>query len=282
LILIKQVRLTSFKMRPVRLDWRCAPKQHCNPLPLSINKQEIAMRAHQVMTRSVITVLPGTSIKEAARKMVENHISGLPVVDASGALVGIVTEGDFLRRSEIGTQHKRPSWLAYFLSPSVSADKYIHERGRKVQDIMTRKLVTADEDMPLDELVRLMEKNRVKRAPVLRSNELVGIVTRANLLRALASMGRDVPDPTADDDHIRNRIIRVVEATDWQPIGFQVAVRNGVVHLHGLITNESSRRASIVAAENTEGVKEVHDHLCLVDTYSGFYLESPEDMKQTS
>jgi CBS domain-containing protein len=240
------------------------------------------MRAHQVMTRNVITVLPGTPIMEAARKMLENHISGLPVLDSSGALVGIVSESDFLRRSEIGTQHKLPTWLEYFLSPTHSADKFIHERGRKVQDVMTRNLVTADEDMPLDELVRLMEKNRVKRLPVLRDNKLVGIVTRANLLRALASMGREVPDPTADDDHIRNRIIRTVEATDWQPIGFQVAVRHGVVHLHGLIINESSRRASIVAAENTEGVKEVHDHLCFVDTWSGFYMESPEDMKLVS
>ena len=126
------------------------------------------------------------------------------------------------------------------------------------------------------------KKIELKRVPVLRGNQLVGIVTRANLVRALASMGGKVPDPTADDDHIRNRIIRAVEGTDWQPIGFQVAVRDGVVHLHGLVTNESSRRASIVAAENTEGVKEVHDHLCLVDTWSGFYLELQEDMKPVS
>ena len=238
------------------------------------------MRAHQVMTRNVITILAETSTLEAARKMLENHISGLPVLNSSGALVGILTEGDFLRRSEIGTQQHRPRWLEYFLGPTNSADKYIRERGRKVRDIMTRKLVTVDEDMPLDTLVRLMERNRIKRVPVLRGNQLVGMVTRANLLRALASMGRTIPDPTADDDHIRDRIIRAVEPTDWQPIGFQVAVRGGVVDLHGLITNESSRRASIIAAENTEGVNEVHDHLCFVDTWSGFYLESAEDMNR--
>ena len=148
------------------------------------------MRAHQVMTRNVITILAETSTLEAARKMLENHISGLPVLNSSGALVGILTEGDFLRRSEIGTQQHRPRWLEYFLGPTNSADKYIRERGRKVRDIMTRKLVTVDEDMPLDTLVRLMERNRIKRVPVLRGNQLVGMVTRANLLRALASMGR--------------------------------------------------------------------------------------------
>ena len=240
------------------------------------------MRAHQIMTRNTLTVLPETPILDAANKMLENHVSGLPVLDASGRLVGIVSESDFLRRSEIGTQQKRPRWLQYFLSPTHSANDFIHERGRKVEDVMTRDPVVADEDTPLDELVHLMEKNGIKRLPVLRDDKLVGIITRANLLQAVASMAREIPDPTADDGHIRDRIIRTLEAADWRPTGLQVAVRNGVVHLHGLIINERARRASIVAAENTAGVKEVHDHLCFVDTWSGFYMESPEDMKATS
>ena len=120
------------------------------------------MRAHQIMTRNAITVLPGTPIIEAARKMLENHVSGLPVLDQSGKLVGIVSESDFLRRSEINTQHRRPRWLQYFLSPAHSADDFIHERGRKVEDVMTRDPIAAGEDTPLDELVRLMEKNGIK------------------------------------------------------------------------------------------------------------------------
>ena len=241
------------------------------------------MRAHQIMTRNVITVLPETPIREAARQMLENRLSGLPVLEASGRLVGIVSESDFLRRSEIGTQQKRPRWLQYLLSPAHSAHDFIHEHGRKVEDIMTRDPVVAGEDTSLDELVHLMETNGIKRLPVLRDDRLVGIVTRANLLQAVAGMAREIPDPTADDDHIRDRIIRTLEATDWRPTGLQVAVRNGVVHLHGLIINDdSARRAAIVAAENTAGVKEVHDHLCLVDTWSGFYMKSPEDMKAAS
>jgi CBS domain-containing protein len=236
------------------------------------------MRAHQIMTRDVITVLPDTSILEAANKMLENHVSGLPVVDSSGQLVGIVSESDFLRRAEIGTQHKRARWLQYFLSPGHVAGDFIHDRGRKVEDVMTADPITADEETPLDDLVALMEKNGIKRLPVLQDGKLVGIVTRANLLRAVASMAREIPDPTADDEHIRERIIRTLEATDWRPVGLQVSVRNGVVHLHGIILNDNARRATIVAAENTAGVKEVHDHLCFVDTWSGFYLQSPEDM----
>jgi S-adenosylmethionine synthetase len=117
---------------------------------------------------------------------------------------------------------------------------------------------------------------------VMSGNILKGIVTRSNLLQAVASMAHEIPDPTADDDHIRDRIIRTVSETDWRPVGFEVTVRNGVVHLHGIITTDASRQATIVAAENTAGVKKVHDHLCFVDTWSGFYIESPDDMKAAS
>ena len=147
---------------------------------------------------------------------------------------------------------------------------------------MTQDPVTVGEETPLEDLVRLMEKNDIKRLPVMRGKALAGIVTRSNLLQAVASLAHEIPDPTADDDHIRERIARVVNATDWRPIGFEVTVRNGVVHLHGIITTDQARQATIVAAENTAGVKEVHDHLCFVDTYSGFYVESPEDMKAAS
>jgi CBS domain-containing protein len=240
------------------------------------------MRAHQIMTRNVITVRPDSSIVDAAKLMLEHHVSGLPVLDKDGALVGIVSEGDFLRRSEIGTQRKRPRWLQYLMSPGRAANEFVHQSGRKVDEIMAREPVTVTEDAQLEELVSLMEKHDIKRLPVMRDDRLVGIVTRANLLQAVASLARDVPDPTADDDHIRQRVADAVSGTDWRPIGLQVTVRNGVVHLHGIIVNESSRQAAIVAAENVAGVKEVHDHLCFVDTYSGFYVESPEDMKAAS
>jgi len=240
------------------------------------------MRAHQIMTRNVITVTPHTTIQDAANIMLRGHISGLPVVDDAGQLVGIVSESDFLRRSEIGTGRKRAKWLEFLLGPGRAAADFVRERGRKVEDVMTQNPVTVDEETELEELVRLMEKNGIKRLPVIRSGQLVGIVTRSNLLHAVASVAHEIPDPTADDDHIRDRIIRAVDAADWRPIGFEVSVRNGVVHLHGIITTDEARQATIVAAENTAGVKAVHDHLCFVDTWSGFYVESPEDVKVAS
>jgi CBS domain-containing protein len=235
------------------------------------------MRAHQIMTRAVISVTPDTSIVEAANIMLKRHISGLTVVDATGKLVGVVSEGDFIRRSEIGTGRKRGRWLKFILGSGSSASDFVHEHGRKISEVMTTSPVTITEDMALAEIVDLMERNNVKRLPVVHGDKVVGIVSRANLLQAVAGLAREVSDPTADDDHIRSRIISAMEKNDWCPFGLNVIVRDGIVHLSGVITEERARQAAVVAAENVEGVKMVHDHLCWVDTMSGIYLDSPED-----
>jgi CBS domain-containing protein len=237
------------------------------------------MRAHQIMTRPVITVTPDATILEAANIMLRWHVSGLPVVDASGKLVGIVSEGDFIRRSEIGTQRKRGRWLKFLLGAGEAATDYVHEYGRKVSDVMTRDPLTIAESETLEDIVTSMETNGVKRLPVMRGDKLVGIVSRANLLQAVASLAHEVPDPTADDDHIRGRIVAAIEKNDWSPFGLNVIVRDGIVHLSGVIAEERSRKAAMVAAENVAGVRKVHDHLCWVDTMSGMYLESPEDVE---
>jgi CBS domain-containing protein len=235
------------------------------------------MRAHQIMTRQVITVATGAAVLEAANIMLQNHISGLPVVDEAGKLVGIVSQGDFIRRVEIGTQRKRGRWLKFLLGPGREASDFVHEQGRKVAEIMTPDPRTVTEDATLEAIVELMERNNVKRLPVTRGDRLVGIVTRTNLLSAVAGLARDVPDPTADDDHIRNHIIASIDKADWAPFGLGVIVLNGVVHLSGVITNENARQAAVVAAENVSGVKKVHDHLCWVEPMSGMYLNSQED-----
>jgi CBS domain-containing protein len=237
------------------------------------------MRAHQVMTRKVISVKTDAPIVDAANTMLQQHISGLPVVNDSGSLVGIISEGDFLRRAEIGTQRKRGRWLKLLLGPGRAAADFVHEQGRKVGEIMTPDPLTVAEDATLEEIVAIMQKNHIKRLPVIRGDQMVGIVTRTNLLQAVADLARDVPDPTADDDHIRHRIIAAIEKADWMPIALSVTVRDGIVHLSGVISEEGSRQAAIVAAENVSGVKEVHDHLCWEDPISGVYLYSPEDEK---
>jgi len=236
------------------------------------------MRPHQIMTRKVTSVTPDTSVVEAANLMLKHHVSALPVVDKSGTLVGIISEGDFLHRSEIGTQRKRSRWLRYLLlGYDRSAADYVQVHGRKVAEIMTPSPVTVAEDTSLPEIVARLERHHIKRVPVVRGGKLVGIVSRSNLLQAMASLARDVPDPTADDDHIRKRIFDELEKYDWCPYGLNVIVRDGIVHLSGVITNEEARPAAIVAAENVQGVVKVHDHLSSFDTMTGFYARSPED-----
>lgn len=239
------------------------------------------MRAHQIMTRPVFTVPPDTSILEAAQLMLKHHISGLPVVDAAGKLVGIVSEGDFLRRSEIGTQRRHNRFLKLILGPGQAATDFVHEHGCKVAEIMTHDPLTISEDTPLEAIVTLMEKNKFKRLPVTRGEQVVGIVSRANLLQAVASLAREIPDPTADDDHMRKRITDALGRNDWCPHGLNVVVRDGVVDLSGVITDERSRQAAIVCAENIAGVRKVHDHLCWVDPMSGLYFIAPEDEELT-
>jgi CBS domain-containing protein len=243
---------------------------------------EAWMRVHQIMTRKVITVKADTAILNAANLMLQHHISGLPVVDVAGKLIGIVSESDFICRGEIGTETPRIRWLDFLMGAGKSASDFVREHGRKVGEIMTRDgLRTAAEDMRLEELVQLMERQNIKRVPVVRGETLVGVVTRSDLLRAVASLARDVPDPTADDDHIRNRVIATIEKNEWRPTQLGVTVRGGVVHLSGMIADERFRQAAIVAAENVSGVKLVHDHLYLFDATSGLSFRSPEDEEWT-
>jgi CBS domain-containing protein len=239
------------------------------------------MRAHQIMTRRVLSVTTDTTIAHAANIMLENHISGLPVINEAGGLAGVVSQSDFIRRAEIGTQRTRSRWLKFLVGPGGIASDFVHEQGRKVGEIMTPDPITVTEDAPLDKIVFLMERHGIKRLPVIRGDQIIGIVTRTNLLQAVAGLAREVPDPTADDDHIRNRIITSIEKADWTPFGLGVLVSRGVVHLSGVITNEKFREAAIVAAENVTGVRQVHDHLCWIGAMSGMYLESQEDEKRS-
>jgi CBS domain-containing protein len=164
-----------------------------------------SMKAREIMTMEVVSVSPDASILEAVRLMVQNRISGLPVVDHQGTLVGVVTEGDFLRRAETGTQRKRARWIEFFMGQGQSVDEYVHTHGRKVADVMTPTPITITEDTRLDDIVNLMEQSSVKRLPVARQGRVVGIVSRANLLHALATIARfsDNGRNNSGEDHVR-------------------------------------------------------------------------------
>jgi CBS domain-containing protein len=238
----------------------------------------MVMKARDVMTSPVISVEPDASVLEAVRIMLQRHISGLPVIDKEGRLVGMVTEGDFLRRAETGTQRRRPRWLEYLLGPGRLADEYTHSHGRRIHEIMTADPLTVGEDTPLDEIVRTMEKRRVKRLPVLRGDAVVGIVSRANLVHALAALAREVEPVAASDQSIRDRILAELAGQTWAPTALiNIIVRDGVVDLWGTITDERQRQAITVAAENTAGVKAMKDHLAWVDPMSSMMLYQPNE-----
>jgi CBS domain-containing protein len=234
------------------------------------------MQVRDVMTRKVISIAPGETVFNAAWMMLENRISGLPVVDAQGELVGMVTEGDFLRRGEIGTERKRPKWLEFLLGPGRLASEYVHASGRKVEEVMTANPAAVSEDDELETVVELMERRRIKRVPVVTDGKMVGIVSRANLMHALVSLARDAEAPAGDDPTIRDRILAALAKRPWAP-HCNVVVNNGVAELWGTITDERERQALTVTAENVAGVKEVHDHLVWVEPMSGMAFASPED-----
>ena len=225
------------------------------------------MRAHQIMTQQVITVGADTSIVDAADTMLRHHISGLPVVDAAGKLIGIISEGDFIRRAEIGTQRARARWPTFLVGSSQIAADFSHAHGRKVGEIMTPDPVTVTEDTPLDRVVQIMESNGVKRLPVVRGDRLVGIVTRTDFLATVADLTRNVPSRSADDDRIRSAVSAEIEQAAWQPCKLKVSVRDGIVSLSGVINSENARQAAIVAAENVPGVKKVLDDFCEARAY---------------
>lgn len=231
------------------------------------------MKVREIITRKVLSIEPNAGVLQAVRSMLQNKISGLPVVNADGTLVGIVTEGDFLRRVETATERRRPRWLEFLAGPGRLADDYVHTHARKIADIMTPEPYTVTEDTPLENVVQLMEKNRIKRLPVVRGKLLVGIVSRANLLHALASLAPKAPASAAADETIRERLLAELERQKWAPVGFlNVVVRDGVVELWGTITDERERKALVVAAQNVPGVKDVRDHMVWVEPMSGVVI----------
>jgi CBS domain-containing protein len=236
------------------------------------------MIASDVMTRNVISVPPDATVADAVEMMLGRGISGLLVVDASGMLAGIVTEGDLLRRDELGTQRRRSWWLRLLASPGRQAADFTRAHGRKVADVMTRDVLSVAADAPLSDIVALMEEHRVKRVPVLDGDRVVGVVSRADLLRALSVAARESRETVADDRTIREHILDTLAHETWVPrTTLNVTVVHGVVDLWGTIGNDQERRAICVMAENAPGVTKVIDHLVFVEAYTGTVIESPPE-----
>ena len=234
------------------------------------------MKAADVMTRNVLTVGPESSVAQAIRLMLNNNISGLPVLAADRKVVGILTEGDLLRRGETGTERHRPRWLEILMGPGRAAGEYVRTHGRKVADIMSTDVVSVAGDTPLDEVVGLMERRRIKRVPVVEGEALVGIVSRADLLRSLLGVLDAQPAEARRDEEILELIQAELAKRSWVPRdGLSISVKDGVVDLNGVILEEEEREALRVVAEDAPGVKAVEDHLVWIEPVSGTVIEPP-------
>jgi CBS domain-containing protein len=224
------------------------------------------MIAKDVMTAPVVTVYADTPVRRIAEVLLAHRISAVPVVDARGAIVGIVSEGDLMRRAETGTERHRSWWLRLVSGPDDLARDYVKAHGRGAADVMTRDVITVAEDSPVSAIACLLEERRIKRVPVVRDGRLVGIVSRADLLRGLATQPAP-PEPSVsmDDRAIRDRLMRTLGEVGWtRPEFVKVIVTDGVVHLWGLVSSKEQRRALVVAAGNVPGARGVEDHMTLM------------------
>ncbi|MGF6812993.1 CBS domain-containing protein [Paraburkholderia sp. Clong3] len=221
------------------------------------------MRAFDIMTRNVVSVRPDMTVREVARMFVEKRISGAPVVDAADAIVGMISEGDLLRRVELDTDKPvRSSWLDLF-SASDDAGNYVKSHGLKVEDVMSPEVVSVDEDTPISNVATLLETQHIKRVPVTRAGKMSGIISRANLIQALASLPEEpARDAGADvtDREIRAMLMGELAGHKWAFAGRNIVVSDGVIHLWGVFHSAESIQAVRVAAESIPGVKGVDDH----------------------
>lgn len=235
------------------------------------------MNAADVMTRNVVAVSPDAPLSQAVRLMLDRRISGLPVLDTDGRPVGMLTEGDLIRRAETGTDAPRAGWLSIIFTPGRLAGDYVQTHGRRVADVMTPDVISVTETTPLSDVAELMRSRRVKRLPVTRDDSVVGIVSRSDLLGALAKE-LDTPAASAADAVIREAILAELAAQPWAPRrSVTIAVTGGIVDLDGVVFDVRERDALRVVAENVPGVKKVENRLVCVEPNTGMLVAGPDD-----
>jgi CBS-domain-containing membrane protein len=228
------------------------------------------MNASDVMITNVVTVGADASVQDVANLLLAHRISAVPVVTATGEILGIVSEGDLINRPEAQTSHRRSWWLDALASNESLAAEYVKSHSRQVTDVMTRDVITAAPDTPVAEVAALLEKNRIKRVPIVKDGRIVGIVSRANLLQGLASLKDNAPQARPDDSALRERIMRRLENEPWtRPALISVTVQDGTVELWGIVESQTEKKAVQVLAEGTPGVRAVTDHLTIRPRLSG-------------
>jgi CBS domain-containing protein len=228
------------------------------------------MKAADVMVSNVITVGPDATVSDVAQILLSNRISAVPVVDQRGELKGIVSEGDLIHRVEAGTERHRSWWLEFMTAKQTLAHEFVKSHARKVSDVMTHRVVTATPDTPLADIAAMLEKNGIKRVPIVKDKKVVGIVSRANLLQALASLGKEAVKTPVDDSTLRTRVMAELRSKSWvRPSLLNAIVRDGVVELWGIVDSQTEKNAVRVAAEVVPGVRSVNDNLIVQPVVSG-------------
>ncbi len=219
------------------------------------------MKVADIMVRDVVSVRPEASVREVASLMLERRISGVPVVDGERRVLGIVSEGDLIRRPEIGTYTSPTGWLTVFLSQDESARDFVKTHGLLASEVMSRPAICVAPDTPLADIVQLFDRHRIKRLPVVEQAKLAGLVTRADLLRALVAR-QAIPPIASGDQEIRDRIEAILRSEAWAPSAYvNVQVSEGVVQLWGMVNSVAQRDALVLAVRATPGVREVHQHI---------------------
>jgi CBS domain-containing protein len=213
------------------------------------------------MTTDVVTATPETPVAEIAALLLERRISGLPIVGLDGQVLGIVSEGDLLRRVELGTERRRPKWLQALVDPNIQAADFSHSRGRHAADVMSNEIVSVTSDTDLTEIARLFEQRRIKRVPVIDNGRLVGIISRANLLRGLVAYQAPPRQGTETDQSILETLRARLANEKWLDLSrLNLIVTDGVVHLWGPLKSEEQQQALEVAARSVPGVRDVQNH----------------------
>ena len=220
------------------------------------------MRALDVMVRDVVTVHPDMDVAEAVKLLIEHDVSALPVLNNEGNLVGVLSEADLIHRAEIGTEKHRPWWLEAVTGGSTLAEEFAKSHGKKVGEVMTDGVISVTEETPLSEIAALFERKRIKRVPVVKDGKLVGIVSRSNLIQALASAVGHIDRHDETDRQIRFQLLSRLKDQPWTGFGERnITVRGGVVHLWGLVGSEAERKALLALAESAPGVVRVSDEM---------------------
>jgi CBS domain-containing protein len=220
------------------------------------------MRAVDVMVRDVVTVHPDTDVADAIKLLAEHDVSALPVVDDAGNLVGMLSEADLIHRVEIGTEKRRTWWQEALTGASTLAADFAKSHGKKVGEVMAAGVVSVSEDTPLSEIAALLERKRIKRVPVVKDGKLVGIVSRSNLIQALASVVDRVDQHDETDRQIRLELLSRLQQQPWTDFGSRnITVGNRVVHLWGLVGSDAERKALLALAESVPGVSRVADEM---------------------